>query len=311
MNPRRAHELAVPRNERKVGNLHPASGEVRSQRRLTRSRHADDERVGVFPPLGSRAVVDVPGKLRRETRLLAARRPRGVDPGFDHPAQEFLGVDGAESRVPVGIAGSSQLGEYVVRERRRRLRGVHRQRRHRVRRVRRARLNPRELVHELGDVGDEGEEPLGDEDDSVCQTFPSSSLHEGRDVVHDRIQRDPSRRHLLADQRDVWRAPKRALERQVRRVSAHHPDEVPVLSRRSGVRAQVTDRLRVHPARAVESEGHADAATLEVVVDRLGDAHDGGAAVRVRREVLGEERGVCVAVNKTRRQSNCPYENKK
>ena len=311
MNLRRAHELAVPRNERKVSHLHSARGEVRSQRRLARPRHADDERVGVFPPLGSRAVVRVLGKLRRETRLLAARRPRGVDPGFDHPAQEFLGVDGAQPRVPVWIAGPRQLGEYVVRERRRRLRGVQRQRRHHVRRGRCARVNPRELVHELGDVGDKGEEPFGDEDDPVCQTFPSSRLHEGRDVVNHRRQRDFLRRHLLADQRDVWRAPKRALERQVRRVSAHHPDEVPVLSRRSGVRAQVTDRLRVNPARAVESEGHADATALEVVVDRLGDAHDGGAAAGIRREVLGKERGVGVAANKTRRQSNCPCENKK
>ena len=105
------HELTVPRDQRQVRHLVPALSEVDAQRGLTRAGDAEDQDIGVSPPIRTRAVVHLPRELHRLDHAViirAQRLRRSVRVGgraafrdwHAHPGHHEMRLHGLEQRAP-------------------------------------------------------------------------------------------------------------------------------------------------------------------------------------------------------------------
>ena len=98
------------------------------------------------------------------------------------------------------------------------------------------------------------DQALGDEHHAVRQPIRLSLADRVADLTRDVLERPPLRLDLLANVAKRRLRRERDLERQVRRLAPHQPDEVVVLLRRLAVRHDVADELRVELGRRVEAE---------------------------------------------------------
>src|SRR5690606_24607744 len=143
--------------------------------------------------------------------------------------------------------------------------------------------------------GYEFDEAFGNQDHPVIFAGLGAGRDDSRDVFDDLIEAQIELFHLFGNQGDVGARLQAGLQGDMTGGSAHELDEMPVFLGRSGVPGDIADQLGIGLDGRIESEGNGNMGILEIAVDGLGHADDGGGKA-FGLEVLRQDGRVGVGV---------------